>query len=112
MPSRSELVTSSRISSRFQRRLPGGRHDLIFKVAFGSDAVAAKMLRRSRMTVWRWRHDRAALPKWVADVLDGLVQKRVEQAREAQAQLRYFRQLPPRPPRRLTGCCAGFPRLK
>jgi hypothetical protein len=46
----------------------------------------------------------------VADILDGLVQKRVEQAHEAQTQLRYFRQLPPRPPRPLTGYCAGYTR--
>jgi hypothetical protein len=108
MRSSSELETSSRVSSRFQRRLPGGRHDLIFKVAFGSHAAAARALRRSKMTIWRWRHDRLPLPKWVADVLDTLVQRKVEQAHEAQTQLRYFRQLPPRPPRRLTGCCAGY----
>jgi len=99
-------VTSSRISLRFQRRLPGGRYDLVFRVAFGSDATAARSLRRSKMTIWRWRHDRSPLPTWVADVLDGLVQKKVEQAHEAQTQLRYFRQLPPKPPRPLSGCCA------
>ena len=108
MPSWSKPVTSSQNSSRFQRRHPEGRHDLIFKVAFGSDAAAARSLRRSKMTIWRWRHDRSPLPKWVVSVLDLLVQTRVEQAHEAQAQLRYFRQLPPKPPRRLTGCCARY----
>ena len=58
--------------------------------------------------LWRWRHDRSPLPEWVADVLDGLVQKRVEQAHEAQAQLRFLRQLPPRPPRPLSGACVGY----
>ena len=108
MRSCSEPVTSSRISSGFQRRVPGGRHDLIFKVAFGSNAAAARSLRRSKMTIWRWRHDRSPLPNWVTDVLEGLVQTRVEEAHAAQAQLRDFRRLPPRPPRPLSGACAGY----
>jgi hypothetical protein len=60
------------------------------------------------MTIWRWRHDRSPLPKWVLSVLDGLIQKKVEQAHEAQAQLRDIRQLPLKPPRPLTGCCARY----
>jgi hypothetical protein len=87
MPSCSELVTSS----PFERRLPGGRLDRVFKVAFGSDAAAARWLRVSKMTVWRWRHDRSPLPEWVLDILDDLVQSKVVEAHEAQEQLRYFR---------------------
>jgi hypothetical protein len=94
-------------SSRFERRLPGGRLDRIFKVVFGKDAAAARALRVSKMTVWRWRHDRSPLPQRVSDILDDLVQSKVVEAHEAQEQLRYFRSLPPRPPRTLTGCCAG-----
>ena len=106
MPSSSELVTPS----RFERRLPGGRHDLAFKVAFGGDAAAARSLRVSKMTVWRWRHDRAPLPRWVAQLLPDLVQTKVAEAHEAQTQLRYFLQEPPKPPRPLSGCCAGLHR--
>ena len=106
MPLRSEIVTSS----RFQRRLPGGKHDLVFKVVFGSDAVAARFFRVSRMTIWRWRHDTAPLPKWVLKTLPDLVQVKVAEAHEAQVQLRDFLTLPSRPPRKLTGCCAGLHR--
>ena len=65
MPSRFTPVTSS----RFERRLPGGRHDLLFKVVFGSDGSAARYFQVSRMTVWRWRHDKAPLPKRVLEAL-------------------------------------------
>jgi hypothetical protein len=106
MPSCSELVTSS----PFERRLPGGRLDRVFKVAFGSNAAAARWLRVSRMSVWRWRHDRSPLPTWVADILADLIQTKVIEAHAAQDQLRDFRALPPRPPRKLTGCCAGLHR--
>jgi hypothetical protein len=107
MPSCSELVTSS----PFERRLPGGRLDRLFKVAFGGYAAAAQWLRVSKMTVWRWRHDRSPLPEWVMDILDDLVQIKVEQSHAAQSELRYLRSLPPRPPRKLTGCCAGRHRI-
>ena len=60
------------------------------------------------MTVWRWRHDRAPLPDWVVKALTDLVQRRVAEAHEAQQELRYFMTLAPRPPRPLSGCCAGF----
>jgi hypothetical protein len=83
--------------------VPGGRHDLIFKVVFGSDGKAARYFRVSRMTVWRWRHDRAPLPEWVVKALTHLVQCKVAEAHEAQQELRYF--LPP-----LSGCCAGYVR--
>jgi len=106
MPSRSAFVTSPRISSRFQRRLPGGRYDLIFKVAFGNDAVAARSLRRSKMTIWRWRHDRLSLPRWVSDILVDRVQNKVEQACAARQDLNYLRQLPPKPPEKLRGISA------
>jgi hypothetical protein len=106
MPSCSEFVTRS----RFERRLPGGKHDLFFKVAFGSDAAAARALHLSKMTVWRWRHDRSPVPKWVSDILVNLVQNKVAEACIARDHLRYFRQLPPKPPRTLSGCCAGYAR--
>jgi hypothetical protein len=108
MRSCSDTVTSPRISSRFQRQLPGGRHDLVFRVAFGSDAAAARSLRRSKMTIWRWRHDRSPVPRWVFDVLVDLVQSKVADACAAGQDLNYLRQLPPRPPRPLTGCCARY----
>src|SRR5262249_18587075 len=106
MLSRFESVTRS----RFERRLPGGRHDPLFKVVFGRDATAARYLKVSRMTVWRWRHDKAPLPTWVADILTDLIQIKVEQAHQAQDQLRNFRAEPPRPRRPLSGCCTGYVR--
>ena len=102
-------------SSRFERQLAGGQHDLLFKVVFGSDAKAARALGISRMTVWRWRHDRSPLPTRVAEWLVDRVQFRVMEVHEAQNQLRYFLELPPKPPRPLSGVCAGYyrkPRLK
>jgi hypothetical protein len=95
---------------RFERRLPGGRHDLIFKIAFGSYALAARALRVSKMTVWRWRHGRTPIPKWVLEALTSPVQIKVEQANDAKNQLRYLLSLPPTPPRPLSGCCAGYHR--
>jgi hypothetical protein len=105
------LITSSSFgavtSSRFRRRLPGGRHHLAFKVAFGSDAVAARYFGVSRMTIWRWRHDRSPLPKQVVDVLPKLLQNKVAEAHLAQTEFGYFLREPPKPPRPLSGCCAG-----
>jgi hypothetical protein len=106
MPSCSDEVTQS----RFERRLPGGRYDLSFKVAFGDDAAAARSLRVSKMTIWRWRHDRAPVPNWVTDVLNHQVQSKVAEAHEAQEQLPHLPPLAPRPLRPLSGCCAGFHR--
>lgn len=103
MPSCSEPVTRS----RFERRLPDGKYDLMFKVAFGGDAAAARYLNVSRMSVWRWRHEWAPVPKGVAEKMKKLVHEKVAEAHEAQQQLRDFLALPPRPPRKLSGSCAG-----
>jgi hypothetical protein len=64
-------------------------------------------LKVTPMTIWRWRHSRH-IPNWVADVLTGKLQKRVEQAHEAQDDLRRYRAEPPKPLRALSGCCVGF----
>jgi hypothetical protein len=108
MPARFDPVTAS----RFKRRVPAGRHDLLFKVVFGSDAAAARYFRVSRMQVWRWRHDRAPLPAWVIEVLPDLVQSKVAEAHLAQAELGYFLREPPKPLRPLSGCCAGLERQR
>jgi hypothetical protein len=86
MPSRFELVTSS----RFERRIPAGRHDLVFKVAFGSDAAAARFFGKSKMTVWRWRHDRSPLPVPVIEALRDLLQAKVAEAHQAWQEFKYF----------------------
>jgi hypothetical protein len=82
--------------SRFQRRLPAGRHDLVFKIAFGSDAAAARLLGVSKMAVWRWRHDRSPLPVSVIKVVRDLLQAKVAETHQAQQDFRYFLAEPPR----------------
>jgi len=106
MPACSESLTPS----RFERRVRSGRHDLAFRVAFGTLGKAAKYFRVSFMTVWRWCHDRTALPSWVAEALADLVHQKVVEAHEAQNRLQDFRREPPKPPRPLSGCCAGYER--
>jgi hypothetical protein len=103
MPSRSEPVTSW----GFQRKIPGGPHDRLFRVVFGTTGAAARFLGVNCMRVWRWRHG-ADLPDWVAEELTDLAQRRVEQAHEVQDDLRRYRSEPPKPPRKLSGCCAGL----
>jgi hypothetical protein len=94
VPSRSHPVTSS----RFERRVPAGRHDLVFRVAFGTDGHAARFFGVSRMTVWRWRHDRFPLPERVLRVLPDLLQDKVAEAHQAQQDFRYFLAEPPKHP--------------
>jgi hypothetical protein len=106
MPPCSEPVTSS----PFERRLPGGRLDSVFKVAFGSNAAAARALRVSKMTIWRWRHDQSQPPESVAGVLADRIEGKVREVQAAEDELRCFRALAPRPPRKLSGCCAGLSR--
>jgi hypothetical protein len=96
--------------SRFERRALGGRHDLLFGVVFGGDGAAARFFGVSKMTVWRWRHDRAPLPKRVAEALPELIQERVAEAHLAQTEFGYFLREPSRPLRPLSGCCAGLHR--
>ena len=103
MPSSFVSVTSS----FFQRRLPEGKYDPIFRVAFGSNSAAAKDMEVSRMTVWRWRNGQATIPKSVMDKLGARLQTRVEEAHAAQDKLREILALPAKPPRPLSGCCAG-----
>jgi hypothetical protein len=103
----SETVTSS----RFERRAPPGRLDSIFEAAFGSDGAAARYFNVSKMTIWRWRHDKSDPPKWVLDVLTDLVQKKVGEVHQAQRELKDFiAELRFKRPRKLSGCCAGYQR--
>ena len=91
MPSRSVLVTSP----RFERRVVPGRHDLVFKVVFGSYAAAARRLGVSKMQVWRWCHDRSPPPEPVLRLLPDLLQANVAEAHQAQQDFRYFLAEPP-----------------
>jgi hypothetical protein len=96
--------------SRFERKTLRGRHDLALKVALGSDSKVAKYFGVSRMQVWRWRHDRAPLPERVIKALPALIQAKVAEAHLAQTEFDHFLREPPRPPRPLSGCCAGLGR--
>lgn len=95
-------------TSRFERRLPGGQHKPAFKLAFGSYGAAARALGVSRTTIWRWCHDLSPLPRYVAETLADIVQDKVLDAHAAKNHLSDFLALPPKPPRKLTGCCGGF----
>ena len=81
--------------SRFQRRVAPSRHDLVFKVAFGTDGRAARFLGVSRMTIWRWRNGRCPLPVFVLNALLDLLQAKVADAHQAQQDFRYFLAEPP-----------------
>jgi hypothetical protein len=94
--------------SRFERRLPGGRHKPAFKLAFGSYGAAARALGVSRMTIWRWCHDQSSLPTPVAETLADVIQNKVLEVHAAQNHLRDFLALPERPPRQLSGACSGY----
>jgi hypothetical protein len=63
------------------------------------------------MTIWRWRHEKSPLPRWVLDDLAELIQKRREKDSQAAVDVSYLQQLPARPPRKPSGCCA-LPRAK
>jgi hypothetical protein len=79
-------------------------------VVFGGDGAAARFFGVSKMSVWRWRHDRAPLPERVLKAMPELIQERVAEAHLAQTEFGYFLREPPRPPRKLSGCCAGYHR--
>src|SRR5262249_25778272 len=97
-------------TSRFERRLPGGRHKLAFKVAFGSYGAAARALHVSRMTIWRWCHDLSPLPRSVAETLADVIQNKILEVHAAKNHLRDFLALPEKLPRPLSGCCEGLHR--
>ena len=102
-------------SSRFERRLPGGQHKPAFKLAFGTYGAAARALRVSRTTIWRWCHDLSPLPRYVAEILADIIQNKILEVHAAQNHLRDFLAQPPKPPRPLSGACAGYsrkPRLR
>src|ERR1700674_31763 len=106
MPHCSDTITPS----RFEARVSPGQHSLAFKVAFGSDAAAARYFKVSRMAIWRWRHDRTALPRCVAEILTEIMRDRLRDVLAAQQHLKWFLDRPPAPPRKLSGCCAGHER--
>jgi hypothetical protein len=59
------------------------------------------------MEVWRWTHDRAPLPPTVIEALPRLLQAKIAEAHLAQTEFRDFLNEPPKPLRKLSGCCAG-----
>jgi hypothetical protein len=106
MLSRSNSVTSP----RFERRLPLGRLEPIFKAAFGTFGKAAAHLGVTRQTIAHWARLAPPPPGWVLEALKGPVQKKVEEAHAAQFELNLLLKQPPKPPRKLSGCCARYAR--
>jgi hypothetical protein len=106
MTSCSEAVTPS----RFERRAPPGRLEPIFKTAFGTFGKAAVHFEVTRQTIARWARLAPPPPGWVLDALTGHIQKKVEEAHAAQFELNLLLKQPPKPPRKLSGCCAGYQR--
>jgi len=106
MPSCSGSVTSS----RFEAHVPPGEHALAFRVAFKTTGDAARFFGVSRMTIWRWHHGRAPLPRGVAKTLAEIVQDKLGDAVAAQQHLRLFLERPPPPLRPLSGCCERYER--
>jgi hypothetical protein len=95
---------------RFERRLPPGKLEPVFKVAFGSFGKAAKRLGFTRQTIARWARLSPPPPAWVLDALKDPVQQKITAAHAAQFELNLLLQQPPRPPRKLSGCCARYER--
>ena len=103
---RSDSVTSS----RFERRLPPGKLEPVFKTAFGTFGKAAARLGVTRQTIARWARLTPPPPRWVLEALKDPIQKNVEEAHAAQFELNILLKRPPEPRRELSGCCAGYER--
>jgi hypothetical protein len=101
---------NSLTSSPFERRVPPGRLEPIFRQVFRSYGAAARYFKVAEMTIWRWCHDRSPPPEWVLDALAPLIQKKVESSHFAQDELKRFVALSGRPPRPLSGCTARYAR--
>jgi hypothetical protein len=102
--------SNSLTSSAFERRVPPGRLEPVFREVFRSYGAAARYFKVAEMTIWRWCHDRSPPPPRVLDALAPLIQKKVGASHFAQDELRRFRALPSQPPRKLSGCCARYER--
>jgi len=97
-------------SSRFERRLPPGKLEQVFKMAFGTFGKAAVRLHVTPQTIARWARLSPPPPAWVLDALKDPIQRTVTAAHAAQFELNLLLQQPPRPPRKLSGCCARYER--
>jgi len=106
MSSRSNTVTPS----PFERRLPPGKLEPVFKMAFGTFGKAAARLHVTPQTIARWARLSPPPPAWVLDALKEPVQQKITAAHAAQFELNLLLQQPPRPPRKLSGCCARYER--
>jgi hypothetical protein len=96
--------------SRFERRLPPGRLEPIFKAAFGTFGKAAVHLGVARQTIARWARLTPPPPRWVLDALKDPVQQKIAQAHAAEFELNILLKSPLPPPRPLSGCTAKYAR--
>ena len=82
----------------------------MFKAAFGTFGKAAVRLHVTPQTIGRWARLSPPPPSWVLDALKDPVQEKIRQDHAAQDYLNLLLQQPPRPPRKLSGCCARYER--
>jgi hypothetical protein len=106
MSSRSNTVTPS----RFERRLPPGELEAMFKFVFGTFGKAAVHFHVSRQTIARWARLSPFPPPHVMDVLNDFFQKKMSAAGDIRNEFNLIRQRPPRPQRALSGCTAKYGR--
>lgn len=100
------LTCSARVtSSRFVAHVPLADQATVLTALFAGPADAARRLGVSRMSVWRWSHGRAPIPKWAAERLDDLARDKFAAVSAARDSIRDALERP-MPRRRLTGCCA------
>jgi hypothetical protein len=96
--------------SPFERRSPRGELEDAFKFAFGTFGKAARHFDVTPRTIARWARLFPFPPSHVLDVLSDRVQKKIGRGGEIRMELNLIIQRPPRPPRKLSGCCARYER--
>ena len=107
MSSCSSTVTRS----CFERRLPPGKLEPMFKLAFGTFGKAAAYFHVERQTIARWSRLSPPPPRRFLDDLAERIQEKIREVHHVQTELGYYLAEPARSPRKPSGCCApGYKR--